>query len=153
MSKKQFHISTKNIKRLVNNNGGCIASHRITLDGYPVGYMYREPPNHDVDTGWRFMAGDESDEYMDNANNHGVYAINTIANSDHDILPFLTAPLGSAFTRYPETGKFVAVESPIDPEDGLQPNFPIATGYYSITASWSVFLPLLNLTNASKRIR
>ena len=48
---------------------GCIATDRITVDGMPVGYMYREKPKEgawfeEYDSGWRFTAGDESDEYM-----------------------------------------------------------------------------------------
>ena len=30
-----------------------------------VGYCYREKPDGDWDSGWRFTAGDESEEYMD----------------------------------------------------------------------------------------
>ena len=33
----------------------------ITVDGYPVGFMYREEPN-DVDGGWRFFSGKESQD-------------------------------------------------------------------------------------------
>ena len=33
--------------------------------------------------------------------------MNTIANYDPDIIPFLNAPYGSAFARDPETGQFV----------------------------------------------
>ncbi len=42
---------------------GCIATDRITVDGLPVGYMYREKPEEGnpfegYDSGWRFTAGD-----------------------------------------------------------------------------------------------
>jgi hypothetical protein len=40
--------------------------------GRPVGYMYGDRPRHQADTGWRFMAGDESDYSMDDPDNHGV---------------------------------------------------------------------------------
>lgn len=53
--------------------GGCFASDRITVDGARVGYMYREAPDFPKDSGWRLLAGDESDEYMDDADQHGVY--------------------------------------------------------------------------------
>ena len=46
---------------------GCFATDRILVDGEKVGYMYREEPadGNDWDSGWRFTAGDESQEYMD----------------------------------------------------------------------------------------
>jgi len=47
--------------------------------------MYREQPDNDVDSGWRFMAGYETDDYMNNPSNHGIFDVNTIANYDEDI--------------------------------------------------------------------
>ena len=52
---------------------------------------------------------------MDDPANHAVYDVNTIANYDPDIVPFLDAPAGSAFERERSTGKFVPVE--FQPED------------------------------------
>ena len=86
--------------------GGCIASDRITVDGTRVGYMYREQPDNDVDSGWRFFAGDESPEYAETADNFTVYDVNTICNYDPAIIPFLGAPSGSAFARISGTDQF-----------------------------------------------
>lgn len=142
MPEKNFRISVEDMKQLVKHNGGCIATDMITVDGLPVGYMYREPPDNDADTGWRFMAGDESDEYMDDTGNHGMYAVNTIANYDNDILLFVDAPIGSAFARNPATGSFEPVESPVDPDNCLHPEFPVVTGDFQLTSAWSLSLPL-----------
>ncbi|HEV2550356.1 MAG TPA: DUF2185 domain-containing protein [Stellaceae bacterium] len=67
---KQFKLAKEQIKRIVPHDGGCIASDRITIDRRPIGFMYRESPAHDADTGWRFLAGDESDAYMAESANH-----------------------------------------------------------------------------------
>ena len=107
---KKFKLSADQIRRLVPPQGGCVASDRITVDGRKVGYMYREEPDNDDDSGWRFVAGDESDEYMDDAANHGFYEVNTLCNYDPDIIPFVESPVGSAFARDPETGRFEPVE-------------------------------------------
>lgn len=72
---------------------GCIATNRITVEGRKVGYCYREEPDGGWDSGWRFTAGDESDEYMDDPNNAGIYKLNTICNDDPDIIPLLNTPL------------------------------------------------------------
>ena len=61
--------------------------------------MYREQPDNDIDSGWRFMTGTESDAYMNDPQNHGVYDVNTIANYDPDVVPLLDAAIGSAFQR------------------------------------------------------
>ncbi|MCH5192776.1 MAG: DUF2185 domain-containing protein [Oscillospiraceae bacterium] len=95
------------IKPLLDWNGkgpeGCIASDKITKDGWKVGYMYREEPDKGVpDSGWRFLKGDEDDAYMDEPNNHHVFALNTICNYDKDIIPYLDSPIGTYLMRTPD---------------------------------------------------
>ncbi|MGU3495638.1 DUF2185 domain-containing protein [Xanthobacteraceae bacterium A53D] len=92
-------LKKEDILPLAPNRGGCIASDRITVDGAPVGYMYREAPHVAEDSGWCFLAGDEDDAYMADPDRHGIYDVNTIANYDKAILPFLDAPEGSSFAR------------------------------------------------------
>jgi hypothetical protein len=99
MSEKQFRLRADQIKPLVSGYGGCFATDRITVDGMKVGYMYREVPGFDVDSGWRFLAGDEPQEYCNDPSNLAIYDVNTIANYDPEIIPFLDAPIGSAFSR------------------------------------------------------
>jgi len=111
--KKKFFLPGDKITTLARGYGACIATDWIMVHGRKVGYMYREPPDNDVDSGWRFMAGNETDEYMDEPGNHGVYDVNTVANYDPDIIPLLRSPAGSAFARDPKTGEFV--EEPFEP--------------------------------------
>ena len=96
---KRFFREGSTIRLIVQGFGGCYATDRITVDGCPVGYMYREAPDDKVDSGWRFFAGDESAYYIDNPSNIGFYDINTIANYDPSITPYLTAACGVAFSR------------------------------------------------------
>lgn len=93
-------IELKNLIDWEEEDAGCIASDMITKEGFKVGYMYRENPSEGVpDSGWRFLAGIEKPEYMDNPCNHHVFHINTICNYDKDIIPYLKAPIGSSFIR------------------------------------------------------
>lgn len=104
--KKNFYPTKQDPKiRLIEPMGYCFASDRITCDGEKVGYMYREEPDRDGDSGWRFLAGDEDDEYMDDPNNLDIYDVNTIVHYDSDILEYLHAPINSAFGRN-ENGLF-----------------------------------------------
>ena len=75
----------------------------------------REEPRDEVDSGWCFSAGTESQKFMDNPANHAVYDVNTIANYDPEIIPLLEAPAGTAFQRDRSSGKFVPVD--FQPED------------------------------------
>ena len=107
----KFALRADQIRPLAEGHGGCFAMDMITVEGRKVGYLYREEPDSDGDSGWRFMAGRESSEYMDDAANHAIYNVNTVANYDPDIIPLLTAPVGSVFERENGTGDFVTVVS------------------------------------------
>ena len=105
---KQFRLSKDQIKLIVSGYGGCMATDRIVIDGTPIGYMYREDPVNPQDSGWRFFAGDEDDEYMRDTTRHGVYAVNTIVNYDPSVLPYLDAAFGTRLERT-ANGMFEAV--------------------------------------------
>ena len=99
-----FYLSKEQIKESYVSDGpqGCFATNRITVDGKKIGYMYREEPDLDSDfpdSGWRFFAGDENEEYTDNPNNINIFSLNTICNYDSAIIPYLDAPYGSCFVR------------------------------------------------------
>ena len=82
-----------------DGSDGCIASDRIVCDGAEVGYMYRVKPSQSWDSGWRFLAGDEDQTYLNDAHHVGRYTLNTIANYDADILPFISDEVGSVYAR------------------------------------------------------
>ena len=109
-SQKKFALLADQIRPLAEGHGRCFATDMITVEGRKVGYMYREELDDDGDSGWRFMAGRESPEYMDDAANIAIYDVNTVANYDPEIIPLLNAPVGSVFEREGGTGQFVAVE-------------------------------------------
>jgi hypothetical protein len=101
MPDKAFRLSAAQIRPLATGHGGCVASDRITVDGARVGSMFRDEPVDPADSGWSFTCGDETADYLDDPANSGVYDVNTIANYDPEIIPFLDAPVGSRFVRWP----------------------------------------------------
>ena len=66
---KKFALDASEFKPLATGHGSCFASDRITVDGAQVGFMYREKGDDDLDSGWRFMAGDESDDTLPTPSN------------------------------------------------------------------------------------
>lgn len=109
---KRFALEPHEIEPLATGRGSCTASDRITVAGQRVGFMYREPPRDEVDSGWAFFSGEETQEYADDPSNFAVYDVNTIANYDPGIIPHLDAPAYSAFERHPASGDFVPVGFP-----------------------------------------
>jgi hypothetical protein len=107
---KKFKLRADQIRNLVGPMGGALATDRITVDGMPVGYMYRETPDRPEDSGWRFFSGDEDQAYVDDAANTSIYAVNTIANYDPDIIGFLETPAPCAFEKIQGTHDYQEVE-------------------------------------------
>jgi hypothetical protein len=96
---KRFALPASAVRPLATGRGGCIAPDTIVVDGRPVDYCYREAPVEAADSGWRFFAGGESEAYLDDMANSGVYDVNTIANYDPEIIPLLDSPIGAAYRR------------------------------------------------------
>jgi hypothetical protein len=109
MAEKEFWLHPNQIKRLATGYGGCFATDLITVEGHKVGFMYRQEPENQYDSGWRFLSGKESQQYLDDQDNLAIYDVNTIVNYDSEIIPFLDAPVGSAFERDLKSDKFVEV--------------------------------------------
>ena len=135
MVEKHFRIPKEQIRDIVTFCGGCLASDRILVDGAPVGYMYREEPEGPDDSGWCFMAGDESEAYCADPARWGKYAVNTIANFDIKVVPFLDQPPGSAYVRNPQ-GKLERSRQSSVPERDVF-TIPDAEGDATLNESWS----------------
>ena len=106
MEGKKYKLSAGSNEDLVAKMGYCLASDKITVDGLPVGYMYREEPEEEDDSGWRFLSGTEEQDYVDNPENSGIFEVNTIANYDKAIVYYLKMPYGTEMERIPGEDKF-----------------------------------------------
>lgn len=94
--------------------GYIIASNEVAKDRKPVGYLYREEPDNEDDSGWRVFSGEETQDYADRAENFAMYNASTIVEIDPDIAALLDAPAPSAFER-DASGAFVKV--PVEATD------------------------------------
>lgn len=100
-------------KELLDNCQGsasCIASKRIMEDGCKVGRMERSEPVTASDSGWCFLAGDETEEYIEDISHFGAYSLNNVCNHDQDVMPYLTASNGTRFERT-ESGEFYRIKA------------------------------------------
>ncbi len=88
----------------------CFVTRRVLYDGFPIGYLYREEPDNKEDSGWRIMAGDESQEYMDDSENISWVSLGAILREDDSIVHLLGAPVGTAYARNPDTNQFEMIE-------------------------------------------
>lgn len=95
-------ITEKYIKR-------CFVTNRILYKGEKIGYFYREEPDQEDDSGWRFMIGDETDEYMDDSENISYVSLGTVLKEDDSVVEFLESPVNTYFERDEKWG-FIELE-------------------------------------------
>ena len=95
---------------------GCLVSKQVRVAGHPLGLMYRREPLGEADSGWCFLAGSESKEFMEDPANRAVYSLDAIVDELPEVIPLMDAPIGSAFRRDRASGRFVEME-PAAPGD------------------------------------
>lgn len=112
--------------------GFVIATKLIVEEEHKVCFMYRETPMDPQDSGWRLFAGTETQEYVDVAENSGIYAPTTILMLDGSLREMLLKPVGSAFEREgPDSEWF--------PAEGFDANGE-ATVIHELGEGWTIEL-------------
>lgn len=81
---------------------------RIMEEKLPVGYLFREPADRPTDSGWRLMAGDETQDYMDDADNLMLVPLRDLVPLDKGLKKLFKSPVGTAFERT-SAGDYVVV--------------------------------------------
>ncbi|MBQ9395180.1 MAG: DUF2185 domain-containing protein [Proteobacteria bacterium] len=100
-----------------------VASDRILCDGFRISVMVHDNPISPDDSGWRFFAGDEDPDYLQDGNNFGAVDMNLIVNYSPDVIEFLDSPVGTILTRDPSDDKMHALH----PKGDDEPD-PVAVG-------------------------
>lgn len=106
----KYKVKPDEVKDLIPQKLYCYASDMVTVDGLPVGYMYREKPEDEDDSGWRFYSGGETEEYVDDEYHFMMFDLNYIANCDPAIIPYLKQKVGVELERVGQTDRFTPVE-------------------------------------------
>lgn len=77
--------------------------------GQKIGYLYREEPDNENDSGWRFTTGTEADEYMDNSDNLSVVSLGAVLRKDDRCLHLLEREAEVAFVK-DDQGIFIELD-------------------------------------------
>lgn len=87
----------------------CFVTNKILYEGQKVGYFYREEPDFEDDSGWRFATGTEADEYMDDPENLSYVSLGAVLCGDDSFVDLLKlkAPIHFGKDR---NGQFVKLD-------------------------------------------
>lgn len=94
---EQYMEPTKNRMKLLNQT--AYLSKKILEEGWKVGYMHRDDPINENDSGWSFMAGNEDDEYCDDYKNIALVSVHEVYQLDPDIWNYIDNPVGTELIR------------------------------------------------------
>jgi len=89
--------------------GGLMVSKEVAEKRHKPAFMYRVKRTRKEDSGWRIFSGLESQEYIDDPNNSGIYHPSTILEIDPSIGPLLLKGVGSVFERKADSIEWYAV--------------------------------------------
>lgn len=80
-------------------NKTAFVTKRLVEEKSKIGFAYRENPDNDTDSGWRFFVGDENQEYVENPDNLLLYTIEDIIKLDDNIKSILNSEINTAFEK------------------------------------------------------
>jgi hypothetical protein len=95
----------------------ALVSARVMNDGRPILWLYREEADGVDDSGWRVLAGDEPDGYLDSAAHVRKAPLRDLLRLDDRLEDVLLAPAGSAFERSAAGEPFLLVEGFTPPDE------------------------------------
>lgn len=100
----EFKENQKNYQAIKNKkiilSLRSFVSKKIIEEGWKVGYMERNEPMHEQDSGWSFLAGNENDAYTSDAKNIALLDVGAVWQQfDPDIFKYIDMPAGTKLIR------------------------------------------------------
>ncbi len=96
-NEKNYNV-IRNRKNILNLR--AYVSKKITEEGWKVGYMERNEPYNEQDSGWAFFAGNEDEKYMSDYRNIDLLCVGNVWQQfDPDIFKYIDMPIGTKLIR------------------------------------------------------
>jgi hypothetical protein len=84
---------------------------RRALEADHIGYCYRDDPENGIDSGWRFLYGDEDEEYLDNPTHVESIYLEEMLSLNPALDLILGAPAGTEFEWDDETQSYIEIRN------------------------------------------
>lgn len=86
-----------------------IVSRQVSEHQAAVGFLYREMPAFEQDSGWRIFSGTEGDDFIDDVTNFDTMLLSKVLQLYPEIVPLMNQAAG-AWAWSDETEQFVVVD-------------------------------------------
>ncbi|OZS77775.1 hypothetical protein CF394_09580 [Tetzosporium hominis] len=93
--------------------GGCVISNNILTGKGDLRWCIKEEPVNDVDTGWRFLSDNDTEEFLSDSSNMSVCDWNTIFEIEPAVMKIYDMPIHTEVTLLKENNRrfFVYTDS------------------------------------------
>lgn len=80
-------------------NKTAYITRKLLEENKEVGFAFREKPDNETDSGWRFFTGEEDQEYVDNPDNIIIIPIDEMLEKDGSIKTILDSEYQTAYEK------------------------------------------------------
>jgi len=87
LSHEEWYREMRERKMLLSRT--AYVSKKITKEGWKAGYIWRDEPLNERDSGWSFMAGNEDEAYVNDASNLVLMTIHQFLDLDRDVWKYI----------------------------------------------------------------
>lgn len=89
----------------IDNKGGCIITKSLLNNETSLKWLFRENAVNDADSGWRAFGALDTQEYINNTDNHIVVSVNTLIEIEPAVLSVINYPVGTELEFNNKGGK------------------------------------------------
>jgi len=107
-------ITEDGAKPLLEEDLVAFVTNHITKDGKKIGYMHREAPDFEEDSGWRLFSGKDYQKYIDDDRNVDLLALTDVAKYDSTIVAHLHRAEGTELEWSAEQGDFIDITPKVE---------------------------------------
>lgn len=98
---------SKEMIKYIEHAGGCIVTKSLLEGESHFKWLFREEPVNEIDNGWRAFGAEDTEEYVNNADNLAICDFNTLVNIEPVILNVYEMPVGADLEFVEDsTGKY-----------------------------------------------
>lgn len=97
LSHEEWYREMRERKMLLSRT--AYVSKKITKEGWKAGYIWRDEPLNERDSGWSFMAGNEDEAYVNDPGNLVLMTIHQFLDLDRDVWKYIHHPAGTGMVR------------------------------------------------------
>ncbi len=100
-------LKSGSMVRFIDNAGGCIITKSLLAGTSTLKWLFRSESVRAEDNGWRAFGDTDTQEYIDDVENHIVVDFNTLANIEPMVLDVYDMPVGTDLEYHcDETGRY-----------------------------------------------